>query len=70
MLIKDNLAGRLQNDAHLPHNQISLTELLKEKYPRVSCNDGSNHFFKRKELDYLSQMLNNYEQRVLRLPVI
>lgn len=71
----DNFAGRLKGEfrvlnAHLPRKRRSLTELLKEEHPHVICNDGSNHFFKRKELDYLSQMLDDCEQRVLLLPII
>ena len=71
----DNFAGRLKGEfrvlnAHLPRKRRSLTELLKEEHPHVTCNDGSNHFFKRKELDYLSQMLDNCEQDSLLLPLI
>lgn len=71
----DNFAGRLKGEfrvlnAHLPRKQRSLTELLKERHPHVICNDGNAHFFKRKELDYLSQMLDKQEQDSLLLPLI
>jgi hypothetical protein len=71
----DNFAGRLKGEfrvlnAHLPHKRRSLTELLKEEHPHVTCNDGSNHFFKRKELDYLSQILDKNERDSLLLPLI
>lgn len=57
-------------NAHLPRKQRSLTELLKEKHPHVMCKDGRVHFFKRKELEDLSQMLDKTEQDVLLLPII
>jgi len=34
------------------------------------CSDGSTHFFKRKELEYLSSMIDTNEQEALLLPMI
>ncbi len=69
------VAGYLKNEfkalnAQIPRKRKSLTELLKEEHPHVACNDGSAHFFKKKELEYLSQMLYENEQTSLLLPII
>ncbi|HOO90164.1 MAG TPA: DUF61 family protein [Syntrophales bacterium] len=65
----------LKNDlktlnAHLPRKRKTLTELLEEGHPHVECGDGSTHFFKKKELEYLSEILNNTEKQMLLLPII
>ena len=60
---------RLVN-AGLPRNQKSLSDLLCEEYPHVMCSDGSTHFFKRRELEYLSSMIDTDEQEALLLPMI
>lgn len=57
-------------NAQIPRKRKSLNELLKEENPHVVCNDGSAHFFKRKELEYLSQILYEDEQNSLLLPII
>jgi len=57
-------------NAHLPRRREPLAKLLQEKTPQVMCNDGSAHFFKRKELEYLSQILSQDEQEALLLPII
>ncbi len=65
--LKDEL--RLLN-AHLPSEQKTLSDLLEEEYPHVTCNDGSTHLFKRNELDYLSGLLTSDKQESLLLPMI
>ncbi len=60
---------RLVN-AGLPRNQKSLSGLLREEYPHVMCSDGSTHFFKRRELEYLSSMIDTDDQEALLLPMI
>lgn len=65
--LKDEL--RVMN-AHLPCLQKSLAELLKEEYPSIPCNDGSNHLFKKKELTYLVSLISTDDQAKLFLPVI
>ena len=70
-----SVAGYLKNEfkvlnAQIPRKRRSLTELLKEEHPHVVCSDGSAHFFKRKELEYLSQMLYEDERNFLLLPII
>lgn len=54
----------------LPERQKPLTDLLSEKHPHVVCNDGSTHFFKKSELEYLVSMLDADEQRTLLLPML
>jgi len=44
--------------------------LLNEKYPHVVCNDGSTHFFKKSELEYLASMIDTDEQKALPLPLL
>jgi len=57
-------------NAHLPRNQKSLAELLREEYPHVVCNDGSTHLFKRKELEYLASLIDADMQGALPLPIL
>ena len=65
------LKGDLKTlNAHLPRRRKSLSELLEEKHPHVECGDGSTHYFKKKELEYLARMLNNNEKQTLLLPII
>jgi len=57
-------------NAHLPHHQKSLAELLGEEYPHVVCHNGSTHLFKRKELEYLASLVGADEREALLLPVL
>jgi hypothetical protein len=57
-------------NAHLPRYRKPLSELLDEEYPYVICNDGSSHFFKKKELEYLASIIDSDEQEVLLLPIL
>jgi len=57
-------------NAHLPRLLKSLAELIKEEHPSVLLNDGSAHFFKKKELEYLSGILTAQEQELLKLPIL
>ena len=57
-------------NAHLPRKQKPLTDLLREEYPHVVCNDGSTHLFKRKELEYLASLIDSDEQEALLLPML
>lgn len=56
-------------NAHLPREQKSLSDLLREEYPHVVCNDGSTHSFKKKELEYLASLIDRDEQEALLLPM-
>jgi uncharacterized protein (UPF0216 family) len=72
----DSLIGRyLQDDvkilnAHIPRKRKSLAELQEEEHPHVICNDGNAHYFRKRELDFLSQMVSAEEQGTLLLPII
>ncbi|MBT9141158.1 MAG: hypothetical protein DDT30_01745 [Dehalococcoidia bacterium] len=57
-------------NAHLPRQRKPLSELLDEEYPQVICSDGGVQSFKRKELAYLTGLLNEEECRGLLLPML
>ena len=57
-------------NAHLPREQKPLSDLLREEYPHVVCNDGSTHLFRRKELEYLATLMDSDEQQALLLPML
>ena len=70
-ILQESLKGELRLlNAHLPSQQKSLSDLSDEQYPHVLCNDGSTHLFKKKELAYLSGMLDTKEQQLLLLPML
>ena len=70
-MLQDCLRGELRVvNTGLPRSQKRLSNLLNEKYPYVVCNDGSNHFFKKNELEYLASMIDTDEQEALRLPML
>jgi len=54
----------------LPKSQRKLSDLLKERHPQVSCNDGSVHSFKRSELEHLASITDASEQEALLLPIL
>ena len=57
-------------NAGLPRSPKRLWDLLREQYPHVLCNDGSTHFFKKGELEYLADILDGAEQQALPLPML
>ena len=76
-MLQDCLRGELRVvNTGLPQSQKrqskenKLFYLLNEKYPHVVCNDGSTHFFKKSELEYLASMLDTDEQETLPLPML
>jgi uncharacterized protein (UPF0216 family) len=70
-MLQDCLRGELRVvNTGLPRSQKRLSNLLDEKYPHVVCNDGSTHFFKRSELEYLASMIDTDEQKALLLPML
>jgi uncharacterized protein (UPF0216 family) len=70
-MLQDCLRGELRLvNTGLPQSQKRLSNLLDEKYPNVLCNDGSTHFFKRNELEYLASMIDTDEQKALLLPML
>lgn len=70
-MLQECLRGELRVvNTGLPSSQKRLTDLLNEGHPHVVCNDGSTHFFKRTELNYLAGMLDPDEQKRLPLPML
>ena len=70
-MLQDCLRGVLRVvNAGLPQSQKRLADLLSEKHPHVVCKDGSTHFFKKNELEYLASMLDTDGQRTLLLPML
>ncbi len=70
-MLQECLRGALRLvNAGLPRNQKLLCDLLREEHPHIVCSDGSTHFFKRKELEYLASMISIDEQKALLLPTI
>jgi uncharacterized protein (UPF0216 family) len=70
-MLQDCLRGELRMvNTGLPKSQKRLSNLLEEKYPHVVCNDGSTHFFKRSELEYLASIIDTDEQKALPLPML
>ncbi len=55
---------------HLPRVRKSLARLLNEDTPKVQLRDGSFHYFKKKELEYLRSLLDEYELERLSLPIV
>jgi uncharacterized protein (UPF0216 family) len=70
-MLQNCLRGELRIvNTGLPQSQKRLSNLLNETYPHVVCNDGSTHFFKRSELEYLASLLDADEQKALPLPML
>jgi uncharacterized protein (UPF0216 family) len=70
-MLQECVRGELRIvNAGLPKNQERLSNLLKQKYPHVLCYDGSSHFFKKTELEYLASMTETDEQEALALPML
>jgi len=70
-MLQECLRGELRLvNAGLPRSQKLLSALLHEEHPLVACSDGSTHFFKRRELEYLASMVNAKEQEALPLPIL
>jgi len=55
---------------HLPSRRLTLSELLEMGEPRVFLRDGSEHYFRRSELEYLRSLLDEGEAAAMRLPII
>lgn len=57
-------------NSHLPVSRPTLNQLILEKEPRVKLRDGTYHYFKRSELEYLISLLDLDEADKLRLPIV
>jgi uncharacterized protein (UPF0216 family) len=70
-MLTEYLKGEMRViNAHVPSQQSSLSQLLKEEYPGVAARDGSTYLIKKKELNYLAGFLSKDEQKQLMLPVL
>jgi hypothetical protein len=54
---------------HLAKNRVDLESLLEEEKPKVTLKDGSEHVFKKEELEKLASLLPKSMHRRLRLPI-
>ncbi|MCK9275711.1 MAG: DUF61 family protein [Syntrophales bacterium] len=57
-------------NAHIPRNRKTLTQLLQETRPQIDLSDGSTHFFRKKELEYIAEIINEEERNFLMLPML
>jgi len=57
-------------NAQLPRHRKSLRALLDEKHPSVMLSDGSEHYIKRTELDFLAGILPDDVRDRLLLPIL
>ncbi len=65
------LKKQIQNlNRHLPKGRATLADLLDRDKPQIENRDGSTHRFKRKELEFLADLIPKEEYRRLRLPII
>lgn len=69
------IEGYLKDDvkvlnAQIPKKRRTLAELLNESKPQVTCSDGTEHTFRKSELQMLSQLLNEDERKKLYLPIL
>lgn len=55
---------------HLPYHRKSLRELLREEFPSVFCRDGTQHFFRRSELERVSSLVDEESWDYLLLPIV
>jgi len=70
-MLQECVRGELRIvNAGLPKNQDRLSNLLNDRYPHVLCHDGTSHFFKKTELEYLASILDADEQKALALPML
>lgn len=70
-LLQGWLSGemRLVNSG-LPRERRRLSALLSDEQPSVGCSDGSQQLFKRAELRFLSDILDENERESLLLPIL
>lgn len=65
------LRKQIQNlNRHLPKKRASLSKLLDQEKPAVISRDGAIHRFKKRELEYLEEILPKELHDRVRLPII
>ncbi|AEH25544.1 DUF61 family protein [Pyrococcus yayanosii] len=57
-------------NSHLPRARKTLAQLLSEEEPSITLKDGSKHYFRREELQFIASLLDEGERETLRLPII
>ncbi|MCD6373306.1 MAG: DUF61 family protein [Thermococcus sp.] len=55
---------------HLPSTRPTLAELIGMDEPSVVLRDGSRHYFRKSELEYLKSLLDEEDAESLRVPII
>lgn len=55
---------------HLPVVRPTLRQLIDVEEPKVRLRDGSYHYFRRSELEYLRSLLDDGEEDKLRVPIV
>lgn len=55
---------------HLPRQKKSLARLLEEEDPSIKLRDGSEHHFRKSELEFLASLLEEEERDRLYIPII
>ncbi len=69
--LQEYLAGEFRVfNAQLPCAPKTLSSLIGEGYPGVVCKDGSTYRLKKKELEYLTSILDVDEQAAFLLPML
>ncbi|KXB07941.1 hypothetical protein AKJ56_02100 [candidate division MSBL1 archaeon SCGC-AAA382N08] len=67
----DLIKKEIQNlNKHLPKARATLDKLLEQDKPHVESRSGDAHRFKKKELEYLAELLSKEKHSKLRLPII
>lgn len=70
-MLTEYLKGEMRIiNSHIPAQQKSLADLLKEDFPFVTAKDGSTYLIKKKELKYLASFLDEEERKQLMLPFL
>jgi hypothetical protein len=71
MRVSKILSKQLQLlNRHLPRSKRSLAALLEEASPCITLRDGSEHYFKKTELERISRILPREEWSRLALPIL
>ncbi|HDN73775.1 hypothetical protein DRP04_02455 [Archaeoglobales archaeon] len=55
---------------HMPEKSKSLKQMLKEKDPTIRAKDGNEYYIERKELEFISQHVDELDWDRFRIPII
>ncbi|MDW7989829.1 MAG: DUF61 family protein [Archaeoglobaceae archaeon] len=55
---------------HMPAITRSLDELMKEKDPSILARDGNEYYIEPKELEFISNFVDEFERKRFRIPII